>query len=82
VLASGLLRYAFVGAAWQWRWLARPLPASRRRQAVCVIQVAGLIVAVAPMIQRPVSASVAAVALAALCYSFLVDILWLERRAQ
>src|SRR5690606_2321149 len=30
VLASGLMRYAFVAAAALWPWLAAPLPPSRR----------------------------------------------------
>ena len=81
VLLSGLLRYLFVAAGWLWPWVERPLPSSRRRQAVCVVQVVGLIVAILPMVTRPWSAVVAAVSLAALCYSFFVDILWLGRHA-
>ncbi len=81
VLLSGLMRYAFIGAAIVWPWLAGPLPPSRRRQAICVVQVVGLIVAVAPNIRPPTSTAAAAVALAALAYSFLVDILWLYRHA-
>jgi phosphatidylglycerophosphate synthase len=81
VLLSGLMRYAFVGAAAIWPWLADPLPPSRRRQTICVVQVVGLIVAVAPIVQPPASAAAAAVVLAALTYSFLVDILWLHQRA-
>ena len=41
VLLSGLLRYVFLAAGWTWPRMQRPLPASRRRQAVCVIQVVG-----------------------------------------
>ena len=66
VLLSGLLRYAFVAAGWLAPWLARPLPPSRRRQAVCVVQIAGLCVAVAPIVTAPPSAIVAATALLAL----------------
>lgn len=81
VLLSGLLRYLFVAAGWLWPWIERPLPPSRRRQAVCVVQVVGLIVTILPMVTWPWSAVVAAVALAALCGSFLADILWLGRHA-
>ena len=81
VLLSGLLRYLFVAAGWPWPWMARPLAPSWRRQAVCVIQVVGLIVTILPMVTRPWSALVAAVCLAVLCCSFFVDILWLRRHA-
>ena len=74
VLASGLMRYAFVAAAWLWPWLNAPLPPSRRRQAVCVWQIALLIGTIAPIIRPPLSVIVAAAALAALSWSFAVDI--------
>ena len=79
VLFSGLLRYAFVAAGWFVPWLTHPLPPSRRRQAVCVVQIAGLCVAVSPIATPPLSAIVAATALLALAWSFLVDIIWLAR---
>jgi phosphatidylglycerophosphate synthase len=82
VLASGLMRYAFVAAGSVWPWLDKPLPPSWRRQAVCVVQVAGLIIAVVPLVAHPASAVVAAAALLALSASFLVDIVWLERHAR
>lgn len=81
VLLSGLLRYFFVAAAWIWPWLERPLEPSLRRQTACVVQVIGLIVTILPGVVRPWSVAAAAIALAALCYSFLVDILWLRRHA-
>lgn len=80
VLASGLLRYGFVAAGFRWRWLQRPLPASRRRQAVCVLQVLTLTLALAPVLPPAWSAPVAALGLALLGYSFAVDTLWLARR--
>ena len=79
VLLSGLLRYAFVAAGWLAPWVSRPLPPSRRRQAVCVIQIAGLCAAVAPIVPPRASSLVAAVSLAALAASFLVDVVWLWR---
>ena len=79
VLASGLMRYAFVGAAMAWTWMQRPLEPRRRRQTVCVVQIAALIASLSPWIERPLSATLAAAALAVLAWSFLVDILWLWR---
>jgi phosphatidylglycerophosphate synthase len=79
VLAAGLLRYLFVAAAWRWPWLRRPLPPSRRRQAVCVLQVLTLAVALAPVLPPAGSAGVAGAGLALLVYSFAVDVIWLAR---
>jgi phosphatidylglycerophosphate synthase len=82
ILASGLLRYGFVAAGWIWPWMRRPLESSRRRQTLCVIQIAALIVALLPALNRTASEAIAAASLAALVWSFLVDILWLwQRRA-
>lgn len=81
VLASGLTRYGFVAAAWRWRWLAAPLPPSRRRQTVCVAQVLALGLCVVPLVPSPWSDLVAAAALAALVGSFAVDVRWLARAA-
>ena len=79
VLASGLLRYGFVAAGRVWPWMRRPLTPSLRGRMICVIQLAGLMVAIAPTVAQPISSLVAAASLAALCYSFLVDTLWLRR---
>ena len=79
VLASGLMRYAFVGAAWVWPWLNAPLPPSRRRQTVCVWQIGVLIGTIAPIIRPPFSELVAAGALIALTWSFWVDVRWLMK---
>ena len=79
VVASGLMRYAFVGAGLAWTWLQRPLEPSRRRQTVCVVQIAALLVSLLPSVEHPSSASVAAAGLAVLAWSFLMDILWLWR---
>jgi phosphatidylglycerophosphate synthase len=80
VLASGLLRYVFVAAGRVWPWLRQPLFVSARRKTICVVQIAGLLLALAPPIQPPISSALAAAALAALSYSFLIDVLWLWRR--
>ena len=58
-----------------------PLPPSRRRQTICVVQIARADVAVVLPDRQPLAArSLAAAALAALASSFLVDIVWLWRR--
>jgi phosphatidylglycerophosphate synthase len=80
VLACGLMRYAFVAAAWAWPWMARPLPPSLRRKAVCVVQILGLAIVVAPVITPPLSGWLAAITLAALSWSFAVDVAWLAVR--
>lgn len=79
VLASGLMRYAFVAAAGPWPWLNHPLPPSRRRQTVCVVQIVALLVALAPIVPVPFGTVAAAVGLAALAWSFAVDVAWLAR---
>ena len=81
VLLCGMLRYLFVAAGYMWPWLRRPLPPSRRRQTICIVQVVGLSLAIVPAIGSPVSSVMAAVALSTLCYSFLVDVVWLWRHA-
>lgn len=82
VLLSGLLRYVFVAAGWLWPWMRAPLASSLRGKIVCVVQIVALIVAITPTIAPPTSSVVAAVALLALSYSFLVDTLRLRRRTQ
>jgi phosphatidylglycerophosphate synthase len=81
VVASGAMRYVFVAAGTRWRWLRAALPRSRRRQTICVVQVVSLTVALIPPVPPSISAPVAALGLAALTWSFLVDIQWLWRRA-
>ena len=77
IVLAGLLRYLFVGAQWRLSWMQRPLPPSRRRQAVCVLQIVGSAVVMLPAIAPPASVWVAAALLAALSTSFLVDVIWL-----
>ena len=79
VLASGVMRYAFVAAAAIWPWLHEPLEPSRRRQTICVVQVVTLIAALLPSVGPAMASTIAAAGLAALAWSFLVDILWLWR---
>ena len=81
VVLSGLLRYVFVAAGAGAAWLQAALPPSRRRQTICVIQIATLTCVLVPAVQPPLSALLAAAALLTLVYSFLVDTLWLARHA-
>ncbi len=80
VLAAGGMRYAFVAAAALQPWLARPLPPSRRRQAVCVLQIVSLIVGLAPIVPPLAAGALAAAGLVALTASFAADVAWLARR--
>jgi phosphatidylglycerophosphate synthase len=84
VVLSGLLRYVFMAAGWLLPQMRRPLPDSRRRQTICVVQIAGLIVALEPFVAPPASEWIAGAVLLALVYSFAVDTRWLlsDRREQ
>lgn len=79
VLLSGALRYIFVVAGWTVRWFERELAPSLRRKTVCVVQIIGLIVATAPLVQPPLSSLAAGATLALLVWSFWVDVAWLRR---
>ena len=81
ILLAGLLRYLFMLAGRLWAWMDKPLQPSLRRQTICVVQIVGLIVTLVPSVPPPASTAVAALALTALCYSFLVDTVWLWRNA-
>ncbi len=78
VLACGLMRYAFVAAGWVMPWLAGPLRPTFRGKSVAVGQFAGLSMALARVVPSPASDAVAAITLAALVWSFGVDVrrLW------
>ena len=80
VVLSGLMRYAFVAAGTIAPWLRAALPPSRRRQTICVIQIAALTLVMTPTIQPPISSMLAAGALGALTCSFLIDTVSLWRR--
>lgn len=80
IVLAGLLRYMFVAGGWVAPWLARPLDASFRRKAVCVLQIAGSCVILLPVVPAALSAPTGAVLLAVLSWSFLVDVLRLWRR--
>jgi phosphatidylglycerophosphate synthase len=82
VLAAGLLRYLFVAVRRALPWLGAPLPPSRRRQAVCVVQIVSLLAALMPLVQPPMSGALALAGFAALAWSFAVDVVWLARHAR
>jgi hypothetical protein len=62
--------------------MRQPLRASRRRQTICVVQVIGLTLTVAPFVVQPSSVYIAAASLGALCWSFTVDTFWLWTRSR
>lgn len=73
VLVSGLMRYGFVFAVRVLPWLRGELTPSRRRQTISVVQSVALILCLVPLLPAAISAAIAALALALLCYSFGVD---------
>ncbi len=81
VLALGGMRYGFVLAALRWDYLAAPLPESRRRKAICVWQVAALMLAITPVVGGPIKTGVVVSALVGLALSFALDVRWLYRQA-
>jgi phosphatidylglycerophosphate synthase len=80
VVACGLMRYGFVAAGWVLPWMAGPLRSTVRGKSVAIAQFAGLAVALSPIVPVLLSNVVAAVTLAALAWSFAVDIAWLRRQ--
>ena len=80
IVLAGAMRYLFVFAGFAWRWIEAPLPPSVRRKSVCVVQIVGLAVVVSPLVESPASVALAAIILAALIWSFGVDVLWLRRQ--
>lgn len=81
IVLSGLLRYGFVAASWLLPWMQRPLTPTSRGRIICVVQTAALVVVLAPGMTPPLSSTIAAFALAAMCYSFLVDTMRLWRQS-
>lgn len=77
VVLIGAMRYLFVAAAWLLPALRGELPPSLRRKVVCVVAGITLLVSLGPIIPDPIAVGVAAVGLAALSWSFAVDVVWL-----
>jgi phosphatidylglycerophosphate synthase len=82
VLLCGLMRYAFVAAGWLWPRLGRPLRSTTRGKTVAALQFVGLAVALGPIVAVPISTVVAAATLAALTWSFALDVAWLARQGE
>lgn len=81
ILLLGFMRYAYVVAARAWPALHRPLPERVRRKAICVVQIATLIVLLIPGLPGPVAAGLTIAAVLLLTWSFAVDIVWQVRAA-
>ena len=82
VLGCGLMRYAFVAAGSVVGWVAQPLRPTLRGRTVAVLQVVGLALALLPAVRVPASTAIAAATLAALVWSFAVDVAWLARQSR
>lgn len=80
VIACGLMRYAFVAAGWVLPWIAGPLRSTPRGKSVAIAQMVGLSAALSPLVPLPYSIFIAGLTLAALVWSFTVDIIWLKRQ--
>lgn len=79
IVLAGAWRYLFVIGGTVLPWLQGELPPSRRRQTVCVIQVAALIVCLSPPIGPVMGWFIAAGSLLLLSASFIIDIVRLHR---
>ncbi|MCL8013723.1 CDP-alcohol phosphatidyltransferase family protein [Streptomyces sp. AS02] len=82
VLLIGTMRYGFVAAARVWPWLNAPLPPSTARKTVAAMQGVFLLLAASGYLPYAGTFAVAALALAALVWSFGRDILWLYRMSR
>ena len=82
VLASGLMRYAFVLAGWLWPPLAAQLLPLWRRKAIYAVQVSVLIAALAPVVPAEVAHAICLVGLVLLGCSFSTDCIWLARQTR
>lgn len=81
ILILGFSRYAFVAAGFVWPALKGDLPESFRRKAICVVQIAALIILLFPLTPTVLLLPVSILAACALAYSFAVDAIYLLRRA-
>jgi phosphatidylglycerophosphate synthase len=81
VIVCGLMRYGFVATGFVLPWMAGPLRSTMRGKSVAVGQLIGLGTALLPVVEVPISTTIAAVTLATLAWSFAVDIAWLKRQA-
>lgn len=79
VILLGLPRYVFALAHYVWPWLNRPLPERFSRKVVCVFQLLVLLAVLSPIVQPPYSNISVVLALAALAWSFWLDVSLLRR---
>ncbi len=79
VIINGLIFYLFQTAAYIWPGLGRALPPRWRRKAICVLQTALLITALAPITPHWAAQLACLTGLGLLTWSFGVDIRWLLR---
>jgi phosphatidylglycerophosphate synthase len=82
VLFIGLMRYIFIGLGWLWPALTAPLSPSFRRQAICVLTTAALLISLLPGVQAPAPGILLGSGMAALVWSFSADILTLLTRGR
>lgn len=78
VWVGGLLRYGFVAAGWLLPWMAGPLRPTRRGRVITIVHMVTLSVGLAPFVPVPLSTTAIGITLAALTWSFAVDVgrLW------
>lgn len=81
VLTIGMMRYVFVVATWILPWLRGSVPPRYWRKVVAATQGVVLVVAVADVLPRPVTAAALAASLALLIESFGRDVLWLRHHS-
>lgn len=79
VVLLGLPYYLFRAAAWVAPWLSAPLPERLSRKAVCVAQIATLILLLVPGVPGGLVNGLVIGVIVALGWSFGRDILWLSR---
>lgn len=82
VLLIGTMRYLFILAGLVVIRLRAPLPESKVRKAISVLQTATLLVALAPAVTASFADAVVVFALVLLTWSFGRDIVWLLQRGQ
>ncbi|WP_299734593.1 CDP-alcohol phosphatidyltransferase family protein [uncultured Roseobacter sp.] len=79
VLVLGFTRYVFVAASIVIPKLGGALPESFRRKAVCVVQIAALIILLCPLTPASLLWPISVSAALLLLWSFAIDIRWLFR---
>ena len=77
VLLVGAMRYLFVVAGWKICKLRRPLPPSRRRQVICVVQAISLIIILCPITSAALATTIILFSLLLLLVSLYQDIYYL-----